>query len=305
MRSTIRAAAQPVPRIGDAARLFFTPLEPFLVDGRGDHKRIGRIARESLGPIWSWNAAAEAKALSEDINRALLNDNRNRAEQLVRALHERAIQRMRESIAGTGADEKALRRLAIQVGTPRAVPDLTTLLAILALGDPPTDLARRLPTHIAQAPTDAGLTKRISAMRATSSALCGGGGNHARRNRMDGRRTAHRTQGRTSDCVAAQEHSRHGPLLAPGNGSRRRFGNWPRSAPTFPGCSGQRSRRRRAPPPPAAAAASQGNRAGSLLDAIDVNEAEARVQFLGACRNYASELAVNEATMRAHSELSL
>ncbi len=44
---------------------------------------------------------------------------------------------------------------------------------------------------------------------------------------------------------------------------------------------------------------------GSLLDAIDVNDAEARVQFLSACRKYASELAVNEATMRAHSELSL
>jgi hypothetical protein len=44
---------------------------------------------------------------------------------------------------------------------------------------------------------------------------------------------------------------------------------------------------------------------GSSLDSIDVNEAETRVEFLNACRNYASELAVNEATMRAHSDLTL
>src|ERR1700719_894815 len=54
LRRTIRAAAQPVPRIGDAARMFFMPLEPFLIDGRADHRRVGRIARVSLEPIWEW-----------------------------------------------------------------------------------------------------------------------------------------------------------------------------------------------------------------------------------------------------------
>ena len=128
LRRAIRADAQPVPRIGDAARMFFAPLEPFLIDGRADHKRIGRIARVSLEPIWSWIGRdlipAEAKALGEDINRALLADDRTKAEQLVRALHERAVQRMKDAIAEVGADEKARRRLAVQVGTPRAIEDL-------------------------------------------------------------------------------------------------------------------------------------------------------------------------------------
>ena len=43
---------------------------------------------------------------------------------------------------------------------------------------------------------------------------------------------------------------------------------------------------------------------GLLLDAIDVNDAEARIEFVSACRHYANELAVNEATMRAHSDLT-
>ena len=128
LRRAIRADAQPVPRIGDAARLFFAPIEPFLIDARADHKRIGRIARVSLEPIWSWIGRdlipAEAKALSEDINRALLADDRTKADQLVRALHERAIQRMRDAVSAIGSDERARRRLAVQVGTPRAMEDL-------------------------------------------------------------------------------------------------------------------------------------------------------------------------------------
>src|SRR6202035_1854926 len=86
LRRAIRAGAQPVTRIGDAARMFVTPLEPFLIDGGADHKRIGRIARVSLEPIWSWIGRdlipAEAKALGEDINRALLANDRGKAEQL-------------------------------------------------------------------------------------------------------------------------------------------------------------------------------------------------------------------------------
>src|ERR1700752_169861 len=42
------------PRIGDPQRLFFAPLEPFLIDDRSGRKRLGRVARISLEPIWRW-----------------------------------------------------------------------------------------------------------------------------------------------------------------------------------------------------------------------------------------------------------
>ena len=41
----------------------------------------------------------------------------------------------------------------------------------------------------------------------------------------------------------------------------------------------------------------------SVLDAVDVGEAEAAVELVGVCRLYASELAINEMTMRIFSEL--
>jgi hypothetical protein len=152
LRRTIRASSQPVLRIGDAARRFFIPLEPFLIDGPADHKRIGRLARVSLEPIWDWIGRdlmpAEAKALSEDIHRALLADDRIKVEQLVRALHERALQRMKESIAALESNEKARRRFSVEVGTPQAIQDVTTLVGILGVRDPLAELARRLPEHI-------------------------------------------------------------------------------------------------------------------------------------------------------------
>jgi hypothetical protein len=45
-------------------------------------------------------------------------------------------------------------------------------------------------------------------------------------------------------------------------------------------------------------------RPGSTVDSIDVDEAEARVEFVGACRHYAGELALSEVTLRAYSELT-
>ena len=151
LRRTVRATAQPMPRIGDAARRFFMPLEPFLIEGPADHKRLGRLARVSLEPIWEWIGRdlmpAEARALGEDINRALLAEDIVKVEQLVRALHDRAIQRMSAAVAALEESEKARRRFSVQVGTPRAIEDVTSLMHILGLRDLLAEVARRLPDH--------------------------------------------------------------------------------------------------------------------------------------------------------------
>jgi hypothetical protein len=45
-------------------------------------------------------------------------------------------------------------------------------------------------------------------------------------------------------------------------------------------------------------------RPGSTIDGLDVDDVQARVEFVGACRNYAGELALSEVTVRAYSELT-
>lgn len=150
LRRTIRAAGQKVPRIGDAARLFFAPLEPFLINDAADHQRIGRIARVSLVPIWEWIGRdlmpAETKVLVAEVNHALFEDDRLKSEQLIRALHDRAMLRIMEVLAGIENDESAQRRLAGQIGIPRAVETVANLAKILACRDVLPTVAQRLPT---------------------------------------------------------------------------------------------------------------------------------------------------------------
>jgi hypothetical protein len=54
LRRSLRDGQSKAARFGDPARLFFQPLEPFLVDDGPDHKHRGRIARTALEPIWLW-----------------------------------------------------------------------------------------------------------------------------------------------------------------------------------------------------------------------------------------------------------
>jgi hypothetical protein len=63
-------------------------------------------------------------------------------------LQDRAILRIREATASVTGDEKARRRLVVQVGTPRALEDLATLTGILDNRDLLNELARRLPGHL-------------------------------------------------------------------------------------------------------------------------------------------------------------
>ncbi len=363
LRRAVRTDAQRVPRIGDAARLFFAPLEPFLVDTRADHKRIGRIARVSLEPIWAWIGRdlipAETKALSEDINRALLAGDRIKAEQLVGALQERAIERIRAAIAAVDFDEKGRRRLAVQVGTPRAMKDLSTMIALLSLRDVLAEFGRRLSSHIRAFESDQiDLAKMQLDRAATQSSLETDGirksdvylyGFVLVMDRLaapwqliriatraadsdDAARVAETPYAAAVTLVLSEaEHMvdelraelRAGrPIVSilkaihdAARGLRSEMdlsveSPWSRQLAAIraevsgllkteievtPGFI-----RRLLRPRPAKEIAP-----GSLLDSIDVNEAEMRVQFVSACRQYANELAVNEVTTRAHSELSM
>jgi hypothetical protein len=362
LRRTVRAAAQPTPRIGDAARRFFMPLEPFLVDGPADHKRIGRLARVSLEPIWEWIGRdlmpAEAKALSEDINRALAAEDRLKVEQLVRALHERAIQRMNDALAALGSNEKARRRFSVEVGTPRAVEDVTTLVRILGIRDALADLARRLPDHIRafereQIDQVKTLLEGASAQKSFQHApsqkselflygLIVVAGRLAAPWQLisiatraaesdDAARIAGTPYAVAVTIVLGELEAMVGELRSElkagrpvasllkavhdaARGMRTEMdlsvdSAWSRQLAAIRSAVSNllsaeietttgRVRRLLRPRPAKEIVP------GSLLDAIDVHEVETRVELVGVCRHYASELAVSEVTLRTYSELT-
>lgn len=362
LRRTIRATSQQVPRIGDAARRFFMPVEPFLIEGPADHKRVGRLARLSLEPIWQWICRdlipAEAKALTEDINRALLAEERTKVEQLVRALHERAVLRMKAALDGLETNEKARRRFSVEVGTPRAIEDVTTLMQILAVRDILAEVSRRLPDHIRafereQADQIKAAFDGISAQKLPQSSTAQKSdlflyGLIVLMNRLASPWQLIRIATRAAEsddtariaatpyavavtivineleCLVDELRSELkagrpvASLLKAIHDSARGMRTeielsvdsaWARQLAAIRGAVSNlltvelettpgRVRRLLRPRPAKEIAP------GSLLDAIDVHEVEARVELVGACRHYASELAVSEVTLRTHTELT-
>lgn len=359
LRQAVRAESRPVKRIGDAARLFFAPLEPFLIDDAADHARLGRIARISLLPIWDWLTRelmpAEAKSLCEDINRAVLNGDHVKAEQRVRALHKRAIVRIGEAIAAVDGDEKARWRLGSQVGTPRSLQDIDTLLAVLNGRDVLADLAARLPDRVRVLDREhiEEIKLLLDAAAAVQKASPAGKSDNVLYGLIlvlsrlaapwqlvriatyaaqsdDTARIAETPYAKAVTIVLREVEGQVGELRAElaarrpvtsllkaihdaARGLRTEIDlstdtPWSRQLTAIrtevskvlraeieaaPGRVRQLLR-----PRPAAEI-----KPDSRLDESDVAEAEMLVEFVGACRNYAGELAVNEVTMRSYSDL--
>jgi hypothetical protein len=152
LRRSAREAGRPSQRIGSLARLFFQPLEPFLVDDVATHKHPGRIARVALEPIWEWICRdllpGEAKAVSDDVVRASDINDSERADALARGFQDRAVLRMQEALDNAAADDKMQRRLSAQIATPRALEDAHAILAVLKARAELESFGDRLPGHI-------------------------------------------------------------------------------------------------------------------------------------------------------------
>ena len=152
LRRSLREAGQRAPRIGNPARLFFQPLEPFLVDDAPEHQHRGRIARSALEPIWQWICnfvlKAEAASYSDEVERALAANDTNKAAQIARAFQNRAAPRMAEAIEAVKHDDKASQRLTVQIGTPRALEDVRIIAGVLKACDSLDALGGQMPRHI-------------------------------------------------------------------------------------------------------------------------------------------------------------
>jgi len=152
LRSNAHSSGQKLPRIGNPSRLFFVPIEPFLVDDVPERKHRGRISRACLTPLWQWICRdllpEEAEIYNGEANKLLAANDRGGAEQLARAFQDLTAQRMREVLNDTKGDEKRRQRLAAQVSTPQALQDVREIQAILQMRDALAAVASRLPLTI-------------------------------------------------------------------------------------------------------------------------------------------------------------
>jgi hypothetical protein len=354
LRRTMRESGQVVPRTGNPSRVFFHPIEPFIVDDAPVREHPGRIARAALEPIWAWISRdllpAEAKAFSDDVSQALLASDQAKSELLTRAMQDRAAQAMAAALAGADADDKARRRLTGQIPVANGIDAAREVLAILQSRDALAAFGAQLPGHLnaladaklqhVKALLDVQLAKKpeifvhalvlVMSRLATSWQLIrlatkAAESDQAARvagtpfapavtivlvevERLVGELKTDLKSGRGVAVIALLKvihdaarglrtemdlsvDSPWGRQLA---AIRTEISNLLKSEiESAPG-----RMRRLVRPRPAKEIA-----AGSALDADDVAEIEALIGFVDACRKYAGEIALNEVTLRAFSEL--
>ena len=152
LRRVLRDQRDGAPRIGNSARLFFKPLEPFLVDDRGDHSHPGRIARSSLETLWTWVRRdllpVDAKILTDEVSDALLVNDTPKADRAVARFQDRVATVIEVTFESSVDDETIRRRMLAQIGTKRPSEDATTLGCVLKSRDVLAALAARLPLRI-------------------------------------------------------------------------------------------------------------------------------------------------------------
>lgn len=354
LRAMMTEASNPPPRIPKPSRLFFQPVEPFVVDDAPERKQRGRIARAALEPIWEFVGrdllADEAAAFAAEAARCIAANDTGSAERAARAFQDAVVGALEQVFAAADSDDKAKRRLAGQVGSPHALDDLRNLHAILKGRDALATIGARLPLHIRNLADDqldavkAVLESPVArhshiALHAILLVMSRLGspwqlirlGVRAAESDVaariaetpfaiavvlvladiEGRVARLRDslkRGRVAEAVAELKE-----IHDAARGLRSEIdlsvdSPWSRQLAAVraevsallrtevEGLAGRMRRLLR--PRPSKEIAS-----GAVIDLGDVAETEAALDLLGACRNVASELAMNEVALRVHSEL--
>jgi len=352
----LRRMVPPAPPAGlpSADRLFFAPIEPFVIVDNPGRKHRGRVAQSSLAPVWQWIcrdlAADDAKTYVAQVSQLLAANDRKTADQIVRAFQDRIARYLREQISRVARDDKARRRLGAQIGTPKALDEVREVCGILTFRDTLSLIASRLPSNIGSladeqldnvkalldSPTarhDDVFTHAVllvmsrlgAPWQLVRLAVRAAGTDDADRVEQTGYAVAvavvlselEAKVWRLRAALKGSETKSAAALLKDIHDTTRGLRTeinlsadcaWARKLAAFrsevseliegeiesiPG----RVRRLLRPRP------SREIAPDSTLDPADIDETEAAIELVGTCRNYAGELAINEVTLRVHSDL--
>jgi len=322
LRRIMREQRDETARLDESAQLLFKPLELFLVDDRGDHKHLGRVARTSLEALWSWVQRDllpdDAESLAADVSEAMLAGDRAKTERLTRVFQDRVAAAIEASFSIAAEDGKVRRRILQQIGTPRAGDELASLkcaldsaaardgelllyalLTVMNRMTAPWQLIR-LGVKAAGSDTAARVAETnygeaVNIVLAELERMVA----ELRNDLRSGQgiavgsllKTIHDSARGLRTELALPVDSTWGRALA---AQRTQISDLLRTEiESMPG----RVRRLLRPRP------SREIRPNSVLDPAEVAEVEALVEFVGICRYFASELAINEMTQRALTEL--
>jgi hypothetical protein len=150
LRKLVRADTEEVrPRSGDLARLFFRPIEPFLVEANAP-VRPGQVRRGSLLPVWQWlgreGAPDQMKLCNDALAQSGGDENSRELDAAIRKLQTAAADAILKIFAPGQGDDR--QRTLARVGSPEVIEDMPSIGSVLKGREVLDGLGGRLPTNI-------------------------------------------------------------------------------------------------------------------------------------------------------------
>ena len=139
-------------RKGHLERLFFAPLDTFLINEHLPSKQEGRVYRPHLTDVWQW---LERDLLPKEINRARqdlasIKVDAEKAHQRVAMLRKTATDILADTMEKAAQSDRERRRLTMVLGGERALADLKDIAKLFQAEPWLTPFLKRMPDSITE-----------------------------------------------------------------------------------------------------------------------------------------------------------
>ena len=154
LRAEFRVDGSNASRVGHPSRLFFTPLEPLLIDADPEHANSGRISRGSLSPIWEWITRDLLPTMARDyasaVNKLIASDNQKEAQRVVDTFQTKVVKSLENTLGSPDATSQAQAKLATYTTARSARHDLGKILCAMRARVALAKFNEALPVKIAE-----------------------------------------------------------------------------------------------------------------------------------------------------------
>jgi hypothetical protein len=129
----------PDNRANSPSRVFFLPLDPFLIDGAPEHDNPGRIPRGSIAPIWEWIGRDLLPTMTRDFNAKMKDliaaDKQREIRQVASAYQTKVVKYLESTLGSPDAAAQTRLKLASYTASRSAYGDLVKMLCVLRARD--------------------------------------------------------------------------------------------------------------------------------------------------------------------------
>ncbi len=140
------------PERATPKRLFFKPIEPFLISETLPRKERAQIHRSSLDSLWRWLerdlAPGELDEVLAELTAALFRGDAAATDRLTRSLRGKFLATVREYMAALDVSMEGHRRLANQIEGQRVLDDLMDIIEVFECERSMTAFAAPLPHRL-------------------------------------------------------------------------------------------------------------------------------------------------------------